>query len=233
MKIMLADDEKSIQVLVEMIVTEEGYRFCHASDGKEALTVFEAEKPNLLILDVMMAGLNGFEVCEKVREISSVPIIILSAKGDIVDKSIGFKAGADDYIVKPFSSVELLLRIEALLRRKERKANTEAANGDMYTVGNIKIDFKRQEVRVGEKPAELTPKEFKILSYMAAHPGEVFSREQLHEYVWGEGYSGELTAIAVFIRKIREKIEKDPSVPRYLVTVWGIGYKFQIPGEYV
>jgi len=228
MKIMLADDEESIRIVVEHIVTEDNYEFCYASDGLEALAVFDKEKPDLVILDVMMPKLNGFDVCEQIRKKDqNVPIIILSAKGDIVDKSVGFKAGADDYLVKPFSSLELSLRIEALLRRRgHQSGNGDNENRDMIKYGELEIHFNRYIAKLRGKTVDLTPKEFKILAYMASHPGEVFTREQLLSYVWGEDYVGELTNIAVFIRKIREKIEDDPSKPKYLQTVWGIGYKF-------
>lgn len=229
MKIMLADDEESIRIVVEHIVTEDGYELCYASDGAEALTVFKREKPDLLILDVMMPKLNGFDVCAEIRKSgSNVPIIILSAKGDIVDKSVGFKAGADDYLVKPFSSLELSLRIEALLRRSEHHAGPteDDEKRDSFKYKDLEIFYNRYEVRLRGKPVDLTPKEFRILAYMTSHPGEVFTREQLLTYVWGEDYVGELTSIAVFVRKIRQKIEEDPSKPKYLQTVWGVGYKF-------
>ncbi|ACL22684.1 two component transcriptional regulator, winged helix family [Desulfitobacterium hafniense DCB-2] len=226
MKIMLADDEESIRIVVEYIITEDGYDFCYAADGAEALAVFEAENPDLVILDVMMPKLNGFDVCAQLRKKgSNVPIIILSAKGDIVDKSVGFKAGADDYLVKPFSSLELSLRIEALLRRRDHQAG-ETEERESIKLGDLEIFFKRYEARLKGKRVELTPKEFKILAYMASHPGKVYTRKQLLTYVWGEDYVGELTGIAVFICKIREKIEEDPSKPKYLQTVWGVGYKF-------
>ncbi|MGE4273091.1 MAG: response regulator transcription factor [Desulfitobacterium sp.] len=229
MKVMLADDEESIRIVVEHIVTEDGYDFCYSSDGLEAISVYEAEQPDLVILDVMMPKMNGFDVCAQLRQNGcNVPIIILSAKGDIVDKSVGFKAGADDYLVKPFSSLELSLRIEALLRRRERQSGASAENEhkERFKYGELEIYFNRYEAKLQGKNVDLTPKEFKILAYMASHPGEVFTREQLLTYVWGEDYVGESTSIAVFVRKIREKIEEDPSKPKYLQTVWGIGYKF-------
>ncbi len=229
MKIMLADDEESIRILVEHIVTEDGHSFCYASDGAEALTVYQKERPDLIILDVMMPKLNGFDVCSKLRKQGeTIPIIILSAKGDIVDKSIGFRAGADDYLVKPFSSLELSLRIEALLRWRARESNymPVTEKKDSYKVGDLEIFFDRFEVKLRDKIIDLTPKEFKIVAYMASHPGEVFSRERLITHVWGEDYVGESTSIAVFIRKIREKIEDEPSKPKYLQTVWSVGYKF-------
>jgi two-component system response regulator VicR len=223
---MLVDDEESIRALVGMIVTDEGYTFCCAADGLEAINLYDKEQPDLLILDIMMPNLSGFEVCRQLRaKGNNVPIIILSAKSEIVDKSIGFRAGADDYLVKPFSPIELLLRIEAILRRRENNlGKTDTLN--VYVAGDMEFCFKRREVKVQGRVVELTPKEFIILSYMAAHPGEIFSKEQLQEYVWGENYTGELTSIAVFIRKIREKIENNPGAPRYLQTVWGMGYRF-------
>ncbi len=229
MKIMLADDEENIRILVEHIVTDDGYEFCSAADGMEALKVYEKEQPDLVILDVMMPKLNGFDVCTKLRASgSTVPIIILSAKGDIVDKSMGFRAGADDYLVKPFSSMELSLRIEALFRWRSREAgyiSSAASNQESYQLGDLEIFFNRHEVRIRGEKIDLTPKEFKILAYMAEHPGEVYSREQLISHVWGEEFVGESTSIAVFVRKIREKIEDDPSKPKYLQTVWSVGYK--------
>lgn len=227
MKIMLVDDEESIRVLVGMIVTDEGYSFCYAADGEEALRVYENERPDLVILDIMMTKINGFEVCRQLRaKGNAVPIMILSAKCDIVDKSIGFRAGADDYLVKPFSSLELLLRIEALLRRHDRQGDLGGSRRDIYTIGNVEFYYHRHEVKIGDKTVELTPKEFMILSHLASHPGEIFSKEQLQEHVWGKDYTGELTSIAVFIRKIREKIEEDPGSPKYLQTIWGMGYMF-------
>ncbi len=231
MKVMLVDDEESIKIPVEAMIMDEGYDFCYASDGIDALRVFNDEKPDLVILDVMMAKMNGFEVCRRLRASgSNVPILMLTAKGDILDKSIGFRAGADDYLVKPFSPLELLLRIEAHLRRKERENNATGAAGpgDSYCAGDIEFSVKRQEIKISDRPVELTPTEFKLLEYLASHPGEVFSREHLQEYLWGENYSGDLTSIAVYVRKIREKIEEEPSMPKYLQTIWGIGYKFNI-----
>lgn len=229
MKIMLADDEENIRIVVQHIVTEDNYDFCYAADGDEALMVFAKEQPDLVILDVMMPKLNGFEVCAKLREEGhTIPIIFLSAKGDIVDKSVGFRAGANDYLVKPFSSLELSLRIEALLRWRNREGDHvfRLEKKESRKFDDLEIYFNRYEVKLRGQKVELTPKEFKILAYMAANHGEIFTREQLLAHVWGEDYVGELATIAVFIRKIREKIEDVPSKPKYLQTVWSVGYKF-------
>lgn len=228
MKIMLADDEQSIRTLIGRIIGDEGYDFCQAQDGEQALKVFDIEQPDLLILDVMMPKLNGFEVCSELRKNGIfVPIIFLSAKGDIVDKSIGFKAGADDYLVKPFSSEELLLRISALLRRRdnEDEFSNYQKKQSVVKIGDLEVNFKRYEVLLRGEKIDLTPKEYKIIAFLATHPGEVFTREQLSDHLWGQEIAGGFASITVFVRKIREKIEDDPSRPKYLQTVWRIGYK--------
>jgi two-component system response regulator VicR len=224
MKIMLADDEPSICTIVEHLAREIRYEYCSASTGTEALQVFEEQAPDLVILDVMMPDIDGYHVCKSIRaKDSDVPIIFLTAKGDIVDKGIGFEAGCDDYIVKPFSPSELAMRIKALLRRRNHLLSSV---DDLIEADGLTIDIKRKKVFVGEKTVALTPKEFMILVLLASHPGEVFTHEQLIREVWGEEYVGSTTSIAVFISKIREKIEKDPSKPRYLQTVWRFGYRF-------
>ena len=224
MKIMLADDDESIQLLVKQIVTRRGYSFCYAADGQAAIEVFNQENPDLLILDVMMPEMDGFQVCRLLREQGALALIIfLSARGDIVDKSVGFNAGGDDYLTKPFSTQELLLRIDAHLRRQQRMTSELERN---FTVGDLAFDFRRKKVSVNSKSVELTPKEYMILALLASHPGEIFTRKQLTEVIWGKEYVGETTSIAVFIRRIREKIEVDPSKPTYIQTVWRAGYRF-------
>ena len=226
MKIMLADDEQGIRILVEHIVTEAGYDFCCATDGVQALALVEEENPDLLILDIMMPKKNGFDVCTALRERDSrIPIIFLTAKGDIVDKSIGFKSGADDYLVKPFTPEELSLRIDALLRRAHQP-DKAVAFADVVRYGDIEIDAKRHRVVARGRQVDLTPKEFHLLSLLASSPGEVFTRDQIIENVWGPEYVGESSSITVFIRRIRAKIEDDPSNPQYLQTVWHVGYRF-------
>jgi two-component system response regulator VicR len=221
---MLADDEDSMRVLIERIVINDGYVFCFASDGLEALDVYDKESPDLAILDVMMPKLNGYEVCQRLRDKGvTIPIIFLSAKGDIADKGAGFGVGGDDYLVKPFSPKELSLRIDARLKQHTRAVVQQKGTVD---VCGVEFDPKKHRVTVQGKPVELTPKEFKILHLLASHPGEVFTREQIIDEVWGNEYVGETTSVAVFVRKIREKIEADPAHPRYLQTVWHLGYRF-------
>jgi DNA-binding response OmpR family regulator len=231
MKIMLADDEESIRMAVEHIVTQDGYDFCFARDGSEALAVFADEQPDLLILDIMMPAINGFDVCSNLRrQGKKIPIIFLSAKGDIVDKSVGFKLGADDYLVKPFSSLELSLRIEALLRRCghefESSGGVFPENKEVIRAGDLEIYLNLYEVKLRGKPVDFTAKEFEILSYMAQCPRQIFTRKQLLDHIWGADNLSDLNSITVFVRRIREKIEDDPSKPKYLQTVWRVGYKF-------
>lgn len=225
---MLVDDEDSIRIIVEEIVKIDGYDFCYVSDGQKAIEVFNREKPDLIILDVMLPGIDGFELCQIIRKESCVPIIMLSAKGDIVDKKVGFKMGADDYIAKPFSPVELSLRINALLRRINHQIKTEKNSGFIGTIsaGRLEIDCRSHEIRINGKNVELTPKEFELLYFLASNPNQVFTRKQLFDILWGEDCIKDTGTITVFIRRIREKIERNPARPDYINTVWGVGYKF-------
>ncbi len=232
-KVMLVDDEDSIRKVVEEIIKKDKYQFCYAADGEQALELFQSAQPDLIILDVMLPGIDGFELCKTIRLTSSVPIIMLSAKGDIVDKSVGFNMGADDYLSKPFSPVELSLRIKALLRRVRPEVTTEgkslkhdSKHDNKIVIQNIEIDCKSYAVRVDGKEVDLTPKEFELLCLLASHPGRVFTREQMFDSLWGEDYIGDTGTITVFIRKIREKIENNPARPEHIITVWGVGYKF-------
>jgi two-component system response regulator VicR len=224
MKIMLADDEASMRKIVQRVVEDGGYEFCAVNDGAEVLRTIEAERPDLLILDVMMPRMDGFHVCSRLREQGlRIPIIFLSAKGDIVDKGVGFSAGGDDYLVKPFSPDELLMRIQAHLRQFER-ASGQAIQS--IHEGNLEIDLRRHRVLRDGKDVPFTPKEFQVLAYLAQHKNEIVTREQLTKEVWGDNFTGEISSIAVFIRKIREKIEDYPSHPRLLRTTRSVGYIF-------
>ena len=212
-KIMLIDDDESLQVLIGQIAERDGYAYCCAGGGEEGLAMLRAERPDFLILDVMLPDTNGFEICGTIRdEGRKVPIMFLSAKGDIVDKSIGFKAGADDYLVKPFQPEELSLRIKAHLRRRSKAEEDE-------------LLFGKYEVRLAGKPVSLSSREFELLELLATDPGSVFTRDQIMEHVWGAKDATDPNSVTVFVRKIREKIEDDPSKPRYLMTVWRVGYK--------
>ena len=227
-KIMVVDDEASILSAIKYVIKQQGYEFCSACDGLEALEVFERESPDILILDVLLPGINGFEVARMLRNNGyETPILFLSAKGDIVDKSTGFSSGGDDYLVKPFNSVELVCRIEALLRRNSPAPNNENLTQNLVIrIGAIEIFRERYEIFVDGCPVDLTSREFELIAFMASHPGKVFTREELLKRVWGKKYEGYANSITVMVRKIREKIETNPAKPKHLLTVWGVGYRF-------
>ncbi|MDE8702480.1 response regulator transcription factor [Adlercreutzia equolifaciens] len=228
MKILIADDERDICEAVRKIVERAGHTCFAVYDGLLALEAFERENPDLVILDVMMPEVNGFDLCCDLRERDAqVPIIMLSAKSDIVDKSVGFAAGCDDYIAKPFNSQELSMRIEAQLRRVRLAAADEPVrrNRSIVRLGDMEVRLKRNEVLVHGQYVNLTPKEFQIIAFLANHVGEAFSSQDIIANVWGEAYMPDSGSIAVFVRKIRSKIEDDPSKPRYLQTVWREGYR--------
>ncbi len=231
-KVMLIDDDPSIHESLRAVVEEAGYGFCGALSGREGLRLLDNERPDLLLLDVMMPGLNGFDVCRQLREEGRrIPVIFLTAKNDIVDKSTGFKAGADDYVTKPFIADELLLRIEAHVRRHRDDMEHARAEGiaparrEPCQVGELEVLFDRYEVRLRGEVVPLTAKEFEILALLAESPGEVFTRRRIYEHLWGPTAEVDENSITVFMRKIREKIEDNPSEPRYLLTVWRVGYK--------
>jgi two-component system response regulator VicR len=228
--VLVADDDASSNNAIGFILEQEGYRCRKASDGEEALRLFEELSPDVVILDVMMPLLDGFQVCERIRARDrTTPILFLSVKGDIVDKRIGYGIGADDYLVKPFGGEELRLRIGALLRRASLALTVSACDGacphDSLAIDELEVNIHTGGVKVRGEKVELTPKESRIMATLAAHPGEVFSKNDLIVAIWGEEYLDASIAISVYIRRIREKIEPDPSDPRYLQTVWRCGYR--------
>lgn len=226
MKILLADDEVSIQKLISGLLEGEGHECVCVEDGTDALEAFEGNAFDLVILDVMMPRMDGFATCRELRTRGvTVPVIFLSAKGDIVDKGIGFAAGGDDYMTKPFDPRELLLHIEAHLRRAHMDAAPARPEPKTLTLGRFVMDTAKHQVTKDGIPIKLTPKEFKILLALARTPDTVLSKEQLVEEAWGAEFVGETQSITVFIKKLRNKIEDDPSDPRIIETVWGIGYR--------
>ena len=228
MKILLVDDETSIERLVSGMILDAGYEFAYADNGYDALVVAEQEKPDLIIMDVMMPKMDGFTACREMRSMGvTAPIIFLSAKGDIVDKGIGFQAGGDDYMVKPFDPRELLMHIEAHLRRASMGSAVATPKDEVLHIGRFTLDVAQFRVTKGKDRLSLTPKEFKILYALASNPGIVLSKEQLVEAAWGKEFVGETSSITVFIKKLREKVEDDPSDPRVIQTVWGIGYRLE------
>ena len=226
MKILLADDEVSIQKLISGLLEDEGHECVCVEDGTDALEAFENGSFDLVILDVMMPRMDGFATCRELRTRGvTAPVIFLSAKGDIVDKGIGFAAGGDDYMTKPFDPRELLMHIEAHLRRAHMDAAPARPEPKTLVLGRFVIDTAKHQVTKDGTPIKLTPKEFKILLALARTPDTVLSKEQLIEDAWGAEFVGETQSITVFIKKLRNKIEDDPSDPRIIETVWGIGYR--------
>ncbi|MCL2350103.1 MAG: response regulator transcription factor [Defluviitaleaceae bacterium] len=228
-KILVVDDEKNIVDIVAFNLHKEGYEVVVARDGESCLEAFEKEKPDMVILDVMMPKMDGFEACRKIRQVSSVPIIMLTARAEEVDKVLGLELGADDYVVKPFGVRELLARVKANLRRKEPAAQESPAPEETTGImqfGNITIDTGRYEVRRDGVPLDLTNREYELTKFLAANNTQVFSREQLMEKVWGYEHFGDVRTVDVTIRRLRSKIEENPETPKYILTRRGVGYYF-------
>ena len=230
MKVMLVDDEPSFHVLVQSVCESAGHEFRGVGDSRQAMEVFKAYAPDVVLLDIMMPYLDGYQVCEGIRALDSeVAVVFLSAKGAVPDKREAFSRGADDYLVKPFDGEELLMRLEALQRRSQRaKAQAAPAPSETLKVGEFEFDSVRQTLALNGTSVQLTPKEFQILYTLALKPETVMSKEELIEAVWGKEYLDDAISIAVYVRKIREKIEQNPAKPRYLKTAWGMGYSFSI-----
>ncbi|MFA9559006.1 response regulator transcription factor [Evansella sp. AB-rgal1] len=225
--ILIIEDEKEIGELVRDYLLVHGYEVVLAQDGEEGLQEFTNRQPALVVLDVMLPKKSGIDVCREIRGVSHVPIIMMSAKKSETDKIIGLGIGADDYIAKPFSPGELVARMKAQLRRfHDFSVSKSVETEDMITEENLKIDAKGYNVTVSGRKVELSAKEFQLLYFMAKNKGQVFSKEQLFDRIWGYDSYGDMNAVTVYIRKIREKIEETPSQPKFIVTVWGVGYKF-------
>lgn len=224
MKILFVDDEQSMQRVASRVLEDAGYDCVCIGDGVEAVLRYDEINPDLVILDVMMPRMDGYQVCDVLRSKGvAVPIIFLSAKSELEDKECGFDVGGDDYLTKPFSPRELIMHVNARLRQDRRKSPNV---GQDVVVGDFSIDVAKRTVEKAGKAIALTPREFSIFLLLAMHPGEVFTREQLIREIWGDNCFGDPSAAAVFVRRIREKIEDDPSDPKYLQTVWKVGYRF-------
>jgi DNA-binding response OmpR family regulator len=222
--ILTADDDPQLLRLVMRNLQLEGYEVLVASDGKQALEEIEAHQPDLVLLDVMMPRMDGFTVCQRVREFSLVPIIILTARGQDQDKIRGFDLGADDYLTKPFSVDELLARVRAVLRRTQFMANERAAATRATSIGELTIDFTQHQVTMAGREITLTPIEYRIISYLAMNAGRVVTQDLLLEHVWGAEYIGESHMLQVNVNRLRRKLEADHTNPRYILTKVGIGY---------
>lgn len=228
-RVLIIEDEVSISDIIKFNLLKEGYDIDTAYNGEEGLNKAIGSNFDLVLLDIMLPQMDGFQVCRKIRETSNVPIIMLTAKEEEVDKILGLELGADDYITKPFGMRELIARIKANIRRTEFVSENNEANSKVSSYGNIVIDMTKYEVRKNEIPLELTLREFELLKYLAEQENQVFSREQLLEEVWGYEYYGDIRTVDVTIRRLREKVEDDPGEPRYIMTKRGIGYYFRRP----
>lgn len=223
--ILVVDDEKPIVDILKVNLTKSGYRVIEAYDGIEAVTKALTEEPDLILLDVMLPGQDGFSVCKKIRETSSVPIIMLTAREEEVDKILGLELGADDYMTKPFSLRELMARVKANLRRTQLSQKDEQT-GEVLTFGELSIDIEKYEVKKRGQVIELTFREFELLKFLATKSGKIFSRENLLNKVWDYEFYGDVRTVDVTIRRLREKIEDNPSMPNYIMTKRGVGYYF-------
>lgn len=237
-KILIVDDDTNIAELISLYLTKECFETRMVEDGEEALKAFEEFQPNLILLDLMLPGIDGYEVCRTVRKTSSVPIIMLSAKGEIFDKVLGLELGADDYMIKPFDSKELVARVKAVLRRfqpaKEEPVSPagnvpNAQSGDYVEYPGLLVNMTNYAVTYLGHAVEMPPKELELLYFLASHPNQVFTREQLLDHIWGYEYVGDTRTVDVHVKRLREKIKDRENWS--IATVWGIGYKFEVKGR--
>ncbi|MBR2121612.1 MAG: response regulator transcription factor [Lachnospiraceae bacterium] len=229
-KILVVDDEKSIVKGLSFSLAQDGYDVVCAYDGEEALEMLHSENPDAVLLDVMLPRLSGFDVLRQMRQFSNVPVIMLTAKGDDIDKLTGLDYGADDYILKPFNILEVKARIKAVLRRTGQKSAAPAA-GTRLISGDLIMDTDNRTLSIAGREINLTGKEFELLELMVRHPGKVYDRESLLKRIWGEDYPAEDRTVDVHVRRLREKIESNPSEPRYVRTKWGVGYYYRDPAR--
>ena len=226
-KVLVVDDEKLIVKGIRFSLEQDGMEVDCAYDGEEAILKAKENKYDIILLDVMLPKFTGFEVCQQIREFSNVPILMLTAKGDDMDKILGLEYGADDYITKPFNILEVKARIKAIMRRTGQKEKSPELD-KVIEQGDMKLDCDGRRVYIASKEINLTAKEFEVLELMIKTPNKVYSREALLKLVWGADYPGDVRTVDVHIRRLREKIEKSPSEPRYVHTKWGVGYYFNV-----
>lgn len=226
-KVLVVDDEKLIVKGIRFSLLQDGMEVDCAYDGEEALSLATANHYDMILLDVMLPKMDGFEVCQRIREFSNMPIVMLTAKGDDMDKILGLEYGADDYITKPFNILEVKARIKAIMRRTSVETQpVQASEADVFS-GDIRLDTESRRLYVKEQEINLTSKEFDMLLLLVNHPGKVYSRESLLDTIWGAEYPGDARTVDVHVRRLREKIEPNPSEPRYVHTKWGVGYYYQ------
>ncbi|MDQ1913724.1 response regulator transcription factor [Paenibacillus sp. GD4] len=226
-RILLAEDDHEITQLIESHLKQENYTVFSALDGEEAAAFIEKETVDLILLDLMLPKINGMDLLKRIRESSVVPVLIISAKGSDLDKALGLGFGADDYLSKPFSMIELTARVQAAIRRATQYTQTESKPADLPTISfkDLILDLHMFSAKVKGKSVRLTLKEFHILKLFLTHRSRVFTKEQIYQLIWEDDYYGNENVINVHIRRLREKIEEDPSTPQYIQTIWGIGYK--------
>ena len=227
-KVLVVDDEPKILKIVEHSLIREGYEVITALDGSQAIEQFHRQEPDLVILDLMLPHVDGFQVCRTIRETSSIPIIILSVRNEELDKILGFNLGVDDYLSKPFSPVELCLRVKAVLRRTRQEQSAPNPDSNIFSHNGLCINTSTREVFIDDVPIELTAKEFDLLWFLVKHPNKVFTRKQLLYQIWQTDYYGNDDAVTVLISRLREKIELDKSRPSFIRTLRGVGYKLVI-----
>jgi len=225
-RILVVDDEKLIVKGIKFSLEQDSMLVDVAYDGEEALKLIRMNEYNLVLLDVMLPKINGLEVCQQIREFSTVPVIMVTAKGEDMDKIMGLEYGADDYLTKPFNILELKARIKAILRRSAKKPEESSEHGSRTRIRELEIDYDAKRVFVAGREANLTAKEFDLLELFTENPGKVYSRENLLNMVWGYDFPGDVRTVDVHVRRLREKIEKNPSDPKYINTKWGVGYYF-------
>ena len=225
-KVLVVDDEKLIVKGLKFSLEQDGMQVECAYDGEEALECARKNSYDMILLDIMLPKMDGMEVCQQIREFSDVPIIMLTAKGEDMDKILGLEYGADDYITKPFNILEVKARIKAIMRRTRVK-EPEVVNPRMITSGDMRIDLDSRRVFISDKEVNLTAKEFDLLELLITNPNKVYNRENLLNLVWGYDYPGDVRTVDVHVRRLREKVEANPSEPRYIHTKWGVGYFFQ------
>lgn len=227
MKALVVDDEKLIVKGLKFSLEQEGYEVDCAYDGQEAIDKAKENEYDIMLLDLMLPIYNGYEVCQQIREFSDMPIVMLTAKGEDMDKILGFENGADDYITKPFNILEVKARIKAIIRRNKRKAAMVPQEPKVIESGKMKLDIEAKRLYIDGVEVNLTVKEFDILKLLAENPGKIYSRDQLLTIIWGSKYPGDARTVDVNVRRLREKIEENPAKPEYVHTKWGMGYYFQ------
>ena len=228
--ILIVDDEPTIVEVVGLYLQREGFRVVTAADGNAAIAAIEQQRPDLVVLDLMLPGLGGLEIARRLRASGALPIIMLTARGEETDRVVGLELGADDYVTKPFSARELVARVKAVLRRSQPPAPpTAAPEASVLAIGGLRLDAAAHTVTLEGQPVSLTVREFDLLHFLMRHPGQVFTREQLLDNVWGYAFASEMGTVTVHIRRLREKIEPDPANPTFLQTIWGVGYKLERP----